>query len=137
MILNFRIIRNKLNNEIGAEKSPQCPKLQWNAISKKYNAMFIYTTGNGTGEESVKEDANDWDLFEVMHKFAKTKHNYNPALLISNRTGVLASHSSDTSDDVVEAYAPLSDAPSRSEYGNSNKAKKSEKDINKLLLKEM
>ena len=71
------------------------------------------------------------------HEYAKTKHNYHPALLISNRTGVLASHSSDTSDDVVEAYAPLSDAPSRSEYGNSNKAKKSEKDINKLLLKEM
>ena len=57
MVLNFRIIQNKLNNEIGAEKSPQCLKLQWNAISIKYKAMFTYTTGNGTGEECVKEDS--------------------------------------------------------------------------------
>ena len=67
------------------------------------------------------------------HEYAKTKHNYHPALLISNRTGVLASHSSDTSEDVVEASAPLSDAPSTSEYGNRNNSNKPKKKVSQTL----
>ena len=140
MVLNFRIIQNKLNNEIGAEKSPQCLKLQWNAISIKYKAMFTYTTGNGTGEECVKEDARDWDLFEVMHEYAKNKHNYHSTLLISNRTDLLVSHSSETLEEVAETSSLLSGSPSTSEHSNTNSNKrknKSERDINKLLAKEI
>ena len=54
----------------------------------------------------------------MMHEYAKTKHNYHPALLISNRTGELA---------------PLSDAPSTSEYDNRNNANKPKIKVRKTL----
>ena len=82
--LNFKYLL--INNCFELQKKL---KLQWNAISKKYKATFTYTTGNGTAEECVKEDARGWDLFEVMHEYAKNKHNYHPTLLISNRTAYL------------------------------------------------
>lgn len=66
-------------------------KGQWNAVVKKYKEFFEYTTGNGTGEESVKEDAKDWDLFDVMHEYAKNKDNYHPPFLIGSTSGIMSS----------------------------------------------
>ena len=75
-----------------------------------------------------------------MYEYAKNKHNYHATLLINNRTGLLASHSSEILEEVAETSSPLSESPSTREHSNTNSNKrknKSERDINKLLAKEI
>ena len=76
--------------KIGGEKNLATCKAQWNAAVKKYKSFFEYKTGNGTAEESVKDDATEWELFEIMHEYAKHKDNYHPPLLLSSTTGMIS-----------------------------------------------
>ena len=103
--------------------------------------MECNSTGNGTGEENIKKEACDYELFKIMPDYAKIKHNYHPQLLFCNRPEVVTTYISDSLDDVVETSAPLDDVPIAGEYANKNMSNtpinRSEEDINMLLLKKV
>ena len=57
---------------------------------KKYKFFFKYTTSNGTGEESINDDAQDWDVFQIMHDYAKDEDNYHLPILMSSSIGLIS-----------------------------------------------
>ena len=102
---------------IGTEKNCSVVKAQWNAITKKYKSFFAYTTGDGTGEETVKEDARDWELFDLMDSYAKFKHNFHPPYLIDSNSGPI--QLSQSTDSLEEEQEFLLSRPGTSSSSNT------------------
>ena len=58
-------------------------------FNKKYKSFFKYKSSEGTGEEAMTDEANEWEFFEKIHAYASKKDNYHPPFRIDSQDGIL------------------------------------------------